>query len=67
MKNRMRGITDAATGETVKNSLIGGGLFGCGQIAAALALGCLVVWLVLALVIVLLWALFAFLSSLLPL
>ncbi len=67
MKSRMRGVTDAVTGETVKNSLIGGGLFGCGQIAAALALGCLVVWFVLALVIMLLWVLFAFLASLIPL
>lgn len=67
MKSGMRSIKGAVTSQTAKNALIGTGLFGAGEIGAACALGCLLIWLILATVIVLLWALVALLASVLPL
>lgn len=63
MKSGMRSIKGAVTSQTAKNALVGTGLFGAGEIGAACALGCLLIWLVLATVIVLLWALVALLAS----
>jgi len=67
MKSGMRSIKGAVTSQTAKNALIGTGLFGAGEIGAACALGCLLIWIVLATVIVLLWALVALLAAVLPL
>jgi len=69
MLPRMKTITGAGRGtsETVKRTLLGGGLYGGAQLGAGCALGCLLVWVILALVIVLLWALIAFIASVIPL
>jgi len=67
MKAGMSRVRGVMAGETVKRTLLGGGLFGVSQGCAGLALGCLVVWVALALTITLLWALVAFIASLIPL
>lgn len=67
MKNGMRSVKDAVTGQTAKNAIAGTGLFGGGGVGAAVAFGCLLIWLVLAVVIVLVWTLVALLAAALPL
>jgi uncharacterized membrane protein len=67
MKRRMRSVRSAVTSKTIKDAIIGTGLFGLGEIAGACALGCLLIWLVLALLIMLVWVLVALLAAVLPL